>query len=128
MNNRGFTLTELLAVIAILAVISTIAGFSYTKIMKDNRIKQCEQKVLFIEKQAIKYASDDQDRIPSLRNGVVDNDDNVSINELVKSGYLFDGGDEDDILNPINNIKFIGKVNLKKEKGLITAEYGVDCE
>lgn len=128
MNKKGFTLTELLASITILALISTIAGFTYTKIMKDNKIEQCNQKVLFIEKQAIKYASDDQDRIPSLRNGVVDNDDNVSISELVQSGYLFDGGDEDDILNPINNTKFSGKVNLKKEKGLITAEYGVACE
>lgn len=122
MNNRGFTLTELLAVIAILAVISTIAGFSYTKIMKDNRIKQCEQKVLYIEKQAIKYASDDE------YFQIYDNY-SVDIDELVKYNYLIKDADNNDALNPLTGEDFNGKVHVYFDNDLMNAEYDGDkCE
>lgn len=122
MNNRGFTLTELLAVIAILAVISTIAGFSYTKVMKDNKIKQCEQKVLYIEKQAIKYASDNA---TILHNG----DSSVTIQELIGLDYLIDEEEDNDTINPLTEAQFSGAIKLSKENGLISAEYvGDKCE
>ena len=122
MSNNGFTLTELLAVIAILAVISTIAGFSYTKVMKDNKIKQCEQKVLYIEKQAIKYASDDATVLH-------DGDNSVTIEELINQGYLINDEKDNDTINPLTNNEFSGEVNLTKDNGLINANYiGDKCE
>lgn len=121
MNNKGFTLTELLASIAILAVISTIAAFSYTKVMKDNKIKQCEQKILFIEKQAVKYASDNA--------YLHDGDKSVTIATLKSDGYLINDDDTDDTINPLTENEFSGEVNLTKENGLISAEYvGDKCE
>lgn len=131
MSNNGFTLTELLAVIAILAVISTIAGFSYTKVMKDNKIKQCEQKVLYIEKQAIKYAYENPDSDDYSKNMLFDsfNEDTVSIDTLVEAGYLIDDENDNDIINPITGQKFTGFVDLKLNNGLISAEYdGGHCE
>lgn len=126
MNKKGFTLTELLASITILALISTIAGFTYTKIMKDNKIKQCEQKILYIEKQAIKFVADNPE---FLRN---DNDIKISIgiaidNYLIPNGYLLNDSEnpeESDIINPLTNKKFSeGKLNITKNNGLINAKY-----
>lgn len=134
MNKKGFTLTELLAVIAILAVVSTIAGFSYTKVMKDNRIKQCEQKVLYIEKQAIKYASD-YNLLHNVNSGKLKIDDMVCQGYLIidrpivcvdENGEAHDAiysADENDTVNPITNENFCGEVSLTKINGLINAEY-----
>ncbi len=122
MNKKGFTLTELLAVIAILAVVSTIAGFSYTKVMKDNKIKQCEQKILYIKKQAIKCASDDAEIL---------HDGNVflTIDDLIDKGYLVSDEEDNDTINPLTEKQFTGKVDLSKTNGLIQAEYNGDkCE
>lgn len=111
MNKNGFTLVELLAVIAILAIISTIAGFSYTKVMKDNKIKQCEQKILYIEKQAIKYASD------------FNVESSILLDDLINAGYLIDDVEDNDTMNPLTEKKFGGQVTISKTNGLISAEY-----
>lgn len=139
MNNKGFTLTELLASITILAVISAIAAFSYLKVMKDNEIKQCEQKVLYIEKQAIKYASDN----PRIFR---DNENNPSIEKLICEGYLIINSDkvagvscvnsekmiiedEEDVVNPLTNNLFTGYVKITKTNGLLDTTYeGDKCE
>ena len=125
MNKQGFTLTELLAVVVIIGLISGIAGFSYTKIMNDQKIKECEQKIEFIEKQAIKYANDN----PSLLH--TSNNYPATIDELKTKGYLIVDAEtgEDDVKNPITGVQFGGEVKLKKENGLITAKYvGDSCE
>lgn len=125
MNKQGFTLTELLAVVVIIGLISGIAGFSYTKIMNDQKIKECEQKIEFIEKQAIKYANDN----PSLLH--TSNSYPVTIDDLKTNGYLIYDSEtgEDDSKNPITGVQFSGKVDLKKENGLITSKYvGDSCE
>lgn len=125
MNKQGFTLTELLAVVVIIGLISGIAGFSYTKIMNDQKIKECEQKIEFIEKQAIKYANDN----PSLLH--TSNSYPVTIDDLKTNGYLISDSEtgEDDSKNPITGVQFSGKVDLKKENGLITSKYvGDSCE
>ena len=135
MDKNGFTLVELLASIVILALITTIATISYTSIIKENKIKQCEEKKLFIEKQAIKYASE---------NNLLHNNSSsdLYISNLVCNGYLETKNndwscensdsviisEDDDVTNPITGKNFSGKITLKKENGLITAEYGVKCE
>ena len=109
----------------IIGLISGIAGFSYTKIMNDQKIKECEQKIEFIEKQAIKYANDN----PSLLH--TSNSYLVTIDELKTNGYLIVDAEigEDDVKNPITGVQFGGRVDLKKENGLITAKYvGDSCE
>lgn len=138
MNNKGFTLTELLAVIVLIAIISTIAGFSYNKIIKDNKIKQCEQKILYIEKQAVKYVTEN----PSLLHDI--SEMTLNVNKLVCNGYLEakNSGDwwcagigesitpteNDEGINPIDGKKFDKDITITKTNGLVRAEYGGTCE
>lgn len=124
MNKQGFTLTELLAVVVIIGLISGIAGFSYTKIMNDQKIKECEQKIEFIEKQAIKYANDN----PSLLH--TSNSYSVTIDALKTNGYLIVDAEtgEDDVKNPVKGTNFSKSVKLTKNNGLITAKYGTETD
>lgn len=55
---KGFTLVELLAVIAVLGIISSIAVVSYSKVIKDNKVRECKRKVAYIEQKAIEYANE----------------------------------------------------------------------
>ena len=127
MNNKGFTLTELLASVAILAVISTIAVVSYSKVMKDNKIKQCEQKILFIEKQAIKYLSDNPEFLHNSNS--IDININEAINILVDNNYLSNDEEDNDTINPITESEFTGSLELSKTNGLIDVKYvGDTCE
>lgn len=139
MNKQGFTLVELLASISILAIITVIATFSYTKVMNENKIKQCEQKVLYIKKQAIKYASDNPQIFRT-------NENNPTIEKLICEGYLVVDDakssnincphtekmiidNEDDITNPLTNNLFRGNVKITKSNGLIDVTYeGDKCE
>lgn len=122
MNSKGFTLTELLASIAILGLISSIVAFSYTKIMKENKVKQCKQKIMYIEKQAINYVSDSHIMH-------VSNEMNPSFEEIIISmtneGYLT----EEDIINPLTDKAFkLGNLKLTKSNGLIDVKYvGDEC-
>lgn len=126
MNKKGFTLVELLATITILAVISTIAAFSYTRILKDNKVKQCEQKILYIEKQALKFVSENPEFLR--------NDNNIKIpidlaidTYLEPKGYLLNDLEnlkDSDIINPLTDKKFKkGILNITKKNGLISVKY-----
>ena len=42
MNNKGFTLIELIATIALLAIIATISFVSINEVIKNSKIKNCE--------------------------------------------------------------------------------------
>ena len=144
MNKNGFTLTELLAVVVIIGLISGIAGFSYTKIMNDQKIKECEQKIEFIEKQAIKYANDypimhrgnktlnySKEKWSTYGTGSTDED------TFVKEYLTCDTStqkDDCDYFNPAKGDYFKGYIELKRNDELITAKYvaeesdGNDCE
>lgn len=55
---KGFTLVELLAVLAILSVVIVIAGTSYSTVNRKNKIKHCKNLKLQIENTAIEYVSE----------------------------------------------------------------------
>lgn len=116
MKNKGFTLIELLAALAILGVIVTLSTFSYITISKNVKKNQCEAKVLFIEKAAVKYASD-----TNIMHGV--NLKLITMDNLKNNGYLTD----EEIINPVTNESFSMNVNLSKTNSLITADYLGDC-
>ena len=70
MNKKGFTLTELLAVIVILGVLLTIAVPSVLYIndlLKDNMY---DKKLKFIEQAAQLYGQDNADYIPETAGGI----------------------------------------------------------
>lgn len=124
---KGFTLVELLAVIAVLGIISSIAVVSYSKVIKDNKVRECKRKVAYIEQKAIEYA----------------NENNLLVNEEVytieinteeenkdKSFFNYKELTDEDFQNPISESLFSGKIKIIQSSiGLTDAEVvGVNCE
>ena len=118
MNQKGFTLTELLAVIAILAILSVGAISGYTTMTRNSRKKSYETKVAEIENAAVKYAEE-----TSLTNTT-----NISVNKLVVEGYIQPDESTDSglasIKNPENNENMIcNVVRITVNDDIYIAEY-----
>lgn len=80
-NKKGFTLVELLAVIALLSVIVTLAATSAISISKKLKDDMYCQQVDFISTAAKTYGSDIIDRLDET--GIT-----VKVKDLVDKGYL----------------------------------------
>ena len=78
MKNKGFTLTELLAVIAIIAILSIAAMSGYSTMTNNSKEKTLKTKVNAIENAAYKYAKENN----------IDRKTTISVNKLVVLGYL----------------------------------------
>ncbi len=77
-NKKGFTLVELLAVIALIAVLSVVAIATYRGINESSKKKTLDAKIAQIETAAEKWAK--ENNITSRMN--------ISVNTLVVEGYL----------------------------------------
>ena len=86
MNNRGFTLLELLITIALLAVISLISFVSVNKVIEQSKVKDCENLVLSIKSATKEYVSDNRYK------SNFDSDGNMKVtisgNDLISGNYL----------------------------------------
>ena len=91
-DKNGFTLIELLAVIVIIGIIAVISITSYKSIHKNILQKDYENLVSYIKTNAEKYMSD---------NGIL----SVSVDTLIKEGYILPDNDSDILLNPTDNTK-----------------------
>ena len=60
MNNKGFTLIELIATILLLAIISLISFVSINKVVEQNKINNCHTIVDNIKTAANEYVSDNR--------------------------------------------------------------------
>ncbi len=126
MNNKGFTLTELLAVIAIIAVLSIAAISGYTTMTKNSKKKSYESKVEEIENAALKYAKE-----TNLKTSTT-----ISVNKLVVYGFIQPDESTDSglssINNPQNNENMIcNLVRITIHDDVYVAEYNdskKDCE
>ncbi len=76
-KNKGFTIPELLATIAIIGVLLTIAVGSYTGISNSIKKKTYQSKIKLIETKAYEYAVDNE----------IDNA-TISVARLINEGYL----------------------------------------
>lgn len=141
---KGFTLVELLAVIAVLGIISSIAVVSYSKVIKDNKVRECKRKVAYIEQKAIEYANETL----LLDNSSLSNDEGYytaifigmsqghDVAEKVTGGFCkflnldwqYDGEHEntcvsEDFVNPIDKNDFSFRINITKlfSDGSVTA-------
>ncbi len=97
MNNKGFTLIELIVTIALLAIILTISFVSITAVINSNKEEQCNNLVNSIKSASEEYVSDNRYNskfIKSVKNKSITIDGSY----LVNNNYL-NGA----IVNPFNN-------------------------
>ena len=100
LNNKGFTLVELLAVLVILAAIMGIAIPSITSSMERTKEKQNEEKKAMLESFAELYVADHKNAI--YNNLGTSTECHISISTLKNEGYLTSDADKDTDGNPFN--------------------------
>ena len=119
-KSRGFTLVEMLAVIAIISVITLVATITYNKVRKNVINKQFDNLEALIETAGIKYAA---------KTGIR----GFFVEELIKEGYLEPDDDDNQIYDPRNHeslnchiVKVKIDENDKYTASLSTTEYRND--
>ncbi len=117
-NIKGFTLVEMLAVIALIAVFSVVAVSTYRGINESSKKKALEAKIQQIETAAEKWA----------RENNITNKMSISVNTLVVEGYLSAdevGTDGLAVLrNPVTSENMIcNVVELSFKNGDITSHF-----
>lgn len=112
MKRKGFTLTELLAVIAILGVIALIAFPAMTKTVNTSKEKLYESQKDIILSSAKNWALDNN----SLKETEITY---LTIDQLQKSGYL----EAKDAVNPINDQKMTGCIVIEYNESYNQYEY-----
>ena len=117
-DNRGFTLVELLAVIALIAVLSVVAVSTYRGINESSKQKTLEAKISQIESAAEKWA----------RENNITNRMNISVNTLVVEGYLSaDEANTDGLAmlkNPVTGENMIcNTVDITFKDGIISSKF-----
>lgn len=124
---KGFTLVELLAVIAVLGIISSIAVVSYSKVIKDNKVRECKRKVSYIEQKAIEYANENNLLV---NKEVYTIEINTDEKNKDKSFFNYKELTEEDFQNPISESLFSGEIKITQNSiGITDAEVvGVVCE
>lgn len=112
-NKKGFTLTELIAVIAVLSIIMGMCVAVVLNV-RDNVLKQSYENVVsLLETEAANYAKD---------TGIT----TVTVEELITSGYVLPD-DETDIYNPVNNESLnCYIINSSYENGEYVSTFGED--
>ena len=106
-NNKGFTLVELLAVLVILSAIMGIAIPSITSSMERSKEKQNEQKKEMLESFAELYVTDHKNAI--YKNLVSNDSCYIDIFTLKTEGYLSDEADVD-----VDGKSFTGYIKFDK--------------
>lgn len=127
MNNKGFTLIELIVTIIILAMILSIGAYSIISIVKDSKENNYQTVIKSIksavETYAIECKYNDND------NDIIDCTDNqITLGELVRYGYLSGNAKVDDkndenytIVNPKDNVSISNcTISYTNNNGKIT--------
>lgn len=95
LNKKGFTLVELLAVIAILGILSGFAIMAVSKYQKKATDDVYKNFIKQLKDGAINYLTSNISEIPSQKNGTI----TITSSDLKEKGYL------DDIVDPIKKTK-----------------------
>lgn len=97
LNNKGFTLVELLAVLVILIAISSIAIPTISSSIDRNKDKQYRAKIKLVESAAELYITDN-------RNYLSTDDDHcfIMVKDLTSDNYF----DKDDDISPNSCVKY----------------------
>ena len=115
MNNKGFTLTELLAVILILSIIAIITIPTVLNVFNENKYKSREAQINTIVEAAKKY---------TVKHPLTD-DTNIYLNQLIEDKLL----DEKALIDPGTNQKFSTNacVVVTNNNKKITYEFNENC-
>lgn len=105
MNNKGFTLIELIATIALLGIISIISFVSISEVLKKSKVNDCENLVSNIKSSVKDYVSDNRYKFTD------NNDFTITGAKLINEKYLIGP-----LINPFNNSEIEpGSVSIKVE-------------
>ena len=116
MNNRGFTLVEILAVIVLLAIVALIGTSSMTAVKEKTNKKMYEDKMKFIITAARNYGEDNQN--------ILTGNTVIMIEDLIPD-YL--DADENDIIYGLNNEEINNKeIKLYMENNRVYACFSSD--
>lgn len=128
MKKNGFSLVELLAVIAILSIIMGIASFSVLRTRSNQLEKLLETKLQSLEDAAKLYGQDNQDK---LRECNIDGLDSycmdVTVDELINKGYYksseVNGEGKKDLINNVSNKSMLcDKFTIYKKNNRVYAK------
>ena len=131
MNKKGFTLVELLAVIAILAIVTGLAMFSINNAYKNSREKILEDYISNIENSAINYVqntnnilnSTDCSRINNKKSTDYDRCKVFTVAELLNLGQLTTDEKDGKIYNKVTNLDMMAdEVTVYRENNRLHAE------
>lgn len=115
MNNKAFTLTELLAIIIILGLLATIAAPNIMSAINKSNKKAVERQEKLIEEAAERWAVDNP---RDLSAKMTENEAVIKVEELQDKGYL-----DNDIKNPSKKDKMDGCVLIKKQNNIYKYQY-----
>ena len=117
MNNKGFTLIELIVTILLVAMISSIAFVSINKSIQKSKQKECLNIKTSIRSAADLYFSDN--RYNSVAN-------TVTAQELKEQGYL--NIKESYITNPTNKQEVqLSSIKIKNDTSGVDGVEGLNC-
>ena len=106
LNNKGFTLVEVLAVLVILVVIMSIAIPNISSSLERSKSKQDDARKKVLISAAELYVADNKNRIYSEMG--TDNNYTITLDDLVSNGYVTEDQIKDSDGDPFDkNIKFI---------------------
>lgn len=93
MNNKAFTLIELLGVLMIIAIIATVVTVTVDRSIKNSRVKTCEAQEKNIVEAAKTFLTDKQNKSYFPTDGSYSQ---ISISTLKNNGYM-----DSDLKNPM---------------------------
>lgn len=93
MNNKGFTLIELIATVLVLCLISTIAIVSINKVVKDSNLNAHKSQVDNILNASITYVSENNSISLGDLNGYT-----LYLKDLANGGYI-----DKEMIDPLND-------------------------
>ena len=112
-NNKGFTLVEVLAVLVILSAIMAIALPSITSSMERNKSKQDDSKKQMLASFAEIYVADHRNSLYNWMSSKGKTACYIKVSTLRSEGLLSDDADKDSNGNPLNgNVYFNKTENL----------------
>ena len=116
MNNKGYSVPEMLIVIGILAIITIVVLITTSNSFKDNDELLYQEKTNLIIHQSELYAKS----LPTLE---TEGHLIITVSDIVKNGYYVADDDEGNVIDPRNNKATLNgmKIKLSYNEGNIKA-------